>query len=175
MKLAPDDNVAVATSAGAGAEAVQRPEAKPAGQQAFDIARFAGIFAAIGLALGAIGTALAAVVTGFLQLAWWQMPLVVLGLMVLISGPSVLLAWLKLRQRNIGPLLDANGWAVNIRARISIPFGVRLTALATLPPGAQRGGADPDADAPSPWRWLVPLLAALAVAVWGWRAGWWGG
>lgn len=160
---------------GAGAEAVQRPEAKPAGQQAFDIARFAGIFAAIGLALGAIGTALAAVVTGFLQLAWWQMPLVVLGLMVLISGPSVLLAWLKLRQRNIGPLLDANGWAVNIRARISIPVGVRLTALATLPPGAQRGGADPDADAPSPWRWLVPLLAALAVAVWGWRAGWWGG
>lgn len=160
---------------GAGAEAVQQPAAKPAGQQAFDIARFAGIFAAIGLALGAIGTALAAVATGFLQLAWWQMPLVVLGLMVLVSGPSVLLAWLKLRQRNIGPLLDANGWAVNIRARISIPFGVRLTAVAALPPGAQRGGADPDADTPSPWRWLLPLAGAAALAVWGWHSGWWGG
>ncbi|TSE31238.1 hypothetical protein LCC91_09200 [Tepidimonas taiwanensis] len=153
-----------------GADAVQQGAgAKPAGQQAFDIARFAGIFAAIGLALGAIGTALAAVVTGFLQLAWWQMPLVVLGLMVLISGPSVLLAWFKLRQRNIGPLLDANGWAVNIRARIGIPFGKRLTAVAVLPAGAQRS-ADPDASASGGWAWWLLLVAvAAAVAWWLWR------
>ncbi|TSE29631.1 hypothetical protein Tther_01367 [Tepidimonas thermarum] len=158
---------------GAGAETVSSGAAKSAGQQAFDIARFAGIFAAIGLALGAIGTALAAVVTGFLQLAWWQMPLVIAGVMTLVSGPSVLLAWFKLRQRNIGPLLDANGWAVNIRARISIAFGARLTALATLPPGSERAGPDPHADDPSPWRWLLPLLVAAALVVWGWRAGWW--
>ena len=44
------------------------------------------------------------------------MPLGLLALMLLISGPSMLLAWLKLRQRNLGPLLDANGWAINGRA-----------------------------------------------------------
>ena len=31
----------------------------------------------------------------------------------LISLPSVMLAYIKLRKRNLGPILDANGWAVN--------------------------------------------------------------
>jgi len=128
-----------AERAGAAATPASAPTPKPsAGQQAFDIAKFAGVFAAIGLALGAIGTALVALVSSFLQLAWWQMPLVVLGVILLISGPSMLLAALKLRQRNLGPLLDANGWAVNARARVGIAFGKRLTRVAALPPGACR-------------------------------------
>ena len=72
------------------------------------MAKFAGIFAAIGLAIGAIGTALAAVVTGFLGLVWWQMPLALVGIIFFISGPSMLLAWFKLRARNLAPLLDAS-------------------------------------------------------------------
>jgi hypothetical protein len=86
----------------------------------FDVAKFAGIFAAIGLAVGAIGTALAAVITGFMQLVWWKMPLAIAGIMMIISGPSMIIAWLKLRQRTLGPILDANGWAVNARAKINI-------------------------------------------------------
>jgi hypothetical protein len=143
-------------------------------QQVFDIAKFAGIFAAIGLALGALGTALAAVVTGFLGLPAWQMPLVVLGIMLLISGPAVLLAWLKLRQRNLGPLLDANGWAVNIRARINIPFGASLTRVAELPAGSQRSVQDPYADQSSPLPWLILLALLMAGVVWIWRQGWLG-
>ena len=137
------DDKAAAGVADAGAK-VEAPAAPPAAPAApFDIAKFAGIFAAIGLALGALGTALAAVVSGFLSLPAWQMPLVIIGIVVLISGPSMLLAWLKLRQRNLGPLLDANGWAVNTRARINIPFGGALTGVAALPPGASRSLTDP--------------------------------
>jgi hypothetical protein len=98
--------------------------AKPPAQQAFDVGKFAGIFAAIGLAVGAIGTA-TAVVTGLLGLKWWQMPLVILGLMLLISGPAVIVAWFKLRSRNLGPILDANGWAVNARAASTSPSAPR--------------------------------------------------
>ncbi len=141
-------------------------------QQAFDIAKFAGIFAAIGLALGALGTALAAVVSGFLGLPAWQMPLVVLGMVLLISGPSMLLAWLKLRQRNLGPLLDANGWAVNIRARINIPFGASLTGVAALPAGSERSLHDPYADKANPWPWLVLLAVLLGAVFWAYRQGW---
>ena len=156
--------------ADAGAKA-QAAESKAA--QAFDIAKFAGIFAAIGLALGALGTALAAVVSGFLALPVWQMPLVLLGIVLLISGPSMLLAWLKLRQRNLGPLLDANGWAVNIRARINLPFGASLTGVAQLPKGAERALSDPYAERPFPWgRWAVAVLL-LGLAGWGWHSGWW--
>jgi hypothetical protein len=143
----------------------------------FDIAKFAGIFAAIGLALGAIGTALAAVVTGFLGLRWWQMPLAVGGLILVISGPSMLLAWLKLRQRNLGPLLDANGWAVNTLARINIPFGATLTATAALPSGAERSLRDPFAEKKRPWRLYLFLAAVLAALAALWQQGllppWW--
>ena len=133
---------------------------------AFDIAKFAGIFAAAGLAVGALGTALAAIFSGFLSLPAWKMPLVVLGLMLLVSGPSMLLAWLKLRRRNLGPLLDANGWAVNIRARINLPFGATLTRVAQLPGGASRALSDPYADKGLPWgRWLLTLLGLAVIVI----------
>lgn len=134
----------------------------------FDVGKFAGIFAAMGLAIGAIGTAIASVVTGFMSLPVWQMPLLVVGLILIISGPSMLLAWLKLRKRNLAPLLDANGWAVNTRAIINIPFGASLTKVATLPPGAQRALTDPYAEKKTPWKtWLVILaLVGGLVALW---------
>ncbi|HNC03271.1 MAG TPA: hypothetical protein PLY05_07935 [Agitococcus sp.] len=118
--------------------------AKPATPPApFDVAKFAGIFAAMGLAVGAIGTAIASVVSGFMALIWWQMPLAIIGLLLMISGPSMIMAWFKLRQRNLSPILDANGWAVNTNAKVNIAFGESLTILATLPKGAQRSLRDP--------------------------------
>lgn len=109
----------------------------------FDVAKFAGIFAALGLAVGAIGTALAAVASGFFSLIYWQMPLAILGAMLLISAPSMIMAWFKLRQRQLSPLLDANGWAVNSHAKINIAFGTTLTLLAKLPKGSKRSLHDP--------------------------------
>lgn len=127
----------------------------------FDVAKFAGIFAAIGLAVGAIGTALAAVITGLMQLVWWKMPLAIAGIIMIISGPSMIIAWLKLRQRTLGPILDANGWAVNARARINIPFGRSLTKVASLPPGAERSLEDPFADKKSKWPQILIAIAIL--------------
>lgn len=138
--------------------------AKPAPAPPFDVGKFAGIFAAIGLAIGAIGTAIAAVVTGFLKLAWWQMPLSIIGLILIISGPSMIIAALKLRQRNLAPLLDACGWAVNTRAKINIPFGKSLTAVAELPTNSSRSlSADPFAQKKRPWRTYIILLVLLGV------------
>ncbi|HET7318806.1 MAG TPA: hypothetical protein VFK23_06705, partial [Nitrospirota bacterium] len=127
----------------------------------FDVAKFAGIFAAIGLAIGAIGTAIAALVTGLLRLAWWQVPLAFLGIVLIISGPSMALAWFKLRQRNLGPLLDAGGWAVNARARINIPFGTQLTSIAQIPEGAERSLFDPYKEKKGP----LPFIIAVAVVL----------
>ena len=150
-----------APAAGADA-AAPKPAAPP-----FDIAKFAGIFAAIGMAVGMIGTALASLAKGLWALTWWQLVLVFLGLMMLISGPAMVLAWLKLRRRNIAPLLNANGWAVNAASKISIPFGETLTDVAKYPklklkdPYAKKGM--------SAWaKVLVTLLvlAVIAAAVW---------
>ncbi|MBB1072853.1 hypothetical protein HUU62_00285 [Rhodoferax sp. 4810] len=132
----------------------------------FDVGKFAGIFAAIGLALGAIGTMAVSVMSGLFSLAWWQIPLVVVGLMLIISLPAVVLAWFKLRSRNLGPILDANGWAINARARINIPFGTSLTQVAQLPANAQRTLSDPYADKPSSWPYVLLMLVVAAAVVW---------
>jgi hypothetical protein len=137
----------------------------------FDVAKFAGIFAAIGLAIGAIGAALASAIAGLFRLAWWQFPLLFAALILIISCPSVFLAWLKLRKRNLGPILDANGWAVNARAKINIPFGASLTAAARLPENAERSLTDPFAEKKRPWLVYLILLAMAGVLLALWRLG----
>jgi hypothetical protein len=139
--------------------------------QPFDIAKFAGIFAAIGLAIGAIGAMLTAAIAGLFSLAWWQLPLAILGILLLISAPSMLLAYMTLRRRNLGPLLDANGWAVNARARINVAFGGALTAMAKLPKGSSRSLSDPYADKKRPWKTWLFLLVLVAALAWAWRQG----
>jgi hypothetical protein len=130
----------------------------------FDVGKFAGIFAAIGLALGAIGGVLASLVSGILGLKFWQIPLAIIGLMLLISGPAMILAWFKLKKRNLGPILDANGWAINARARINIPFGTSLTKLAHLPSGSHRSLTDPFAEKKPTWPYYI-LIAGVVIAL----------
>ena len=89
-----------------------------------------GTLAAIGLVLATLLAALGGIFAAFAKLPVWQMPLALLGMLLAISIPAMMLAWLKLRKRNLGPLLDANGWAVNARARINVPFGAALTRVA---------------------------------------------
>ncbi len=141
---------------------------------AFDVGKFAGIFAAIGLAIGAIGTALASVIGSFVSLVWWQMPLAVVGVMLLISGPSMFIAYLKLRQRNLAPVLDACGWAVNAKAYINIPFGRLLTGVAKLPKDAERQLVDPFGEKKTPWGSYLLLAILLATAFVLWDKGYMG-
>lgn len=124
-----------------------------------------GTVAAMGVAVGAIGGAIGAIVTGLAKLTLWQLPLVMVALMLVISLPSMVIAWIKLRQRTLGPILDGNGWAVNGRVAINIPFGTKLTDLAVLPAGAKRTLEDPyeDKDAVRR-RWLVGVLLVVLAA-----------
>lgn len=116
-------------TAKADAAADPNAEKKPA----FDIAKFAGIFAAIGMALGMIGAALVSVAEGMSGFHWWQYVIVFVCILLVISGPSMIMAWLKLRRRNLAPVLNANGWAVNADALISVLFGRTLTEQAVFP------------------------------------------
>ena len=170
---ASDDKLATAAvdsgkKVGTAAAVPAAPATPPPPPAPFDVAKFAGIFAAIGLALGAIGSALAAVLTGLFALHWWQLPFALAGLVLLISGPAVILAWFKLRSRNLGPILDANGWAINARAKINIPFGTSLTQLAHLPANAERALTDPYAEKKKPWTLYFAILAVALFAAFAW-------
>jgi len=105
-----------------------------------------GAVAAIGVAISGAVTAITLILGYVFALKLWQYPLVLVGLVLVISAPSMLIAWLKLRQRTLGPLLEGNGWAVNGRVKINIPFGTALTDVAVLPAGSHRSLEDPYED-----------------------------
>ncbi|HEY6176281.1 MAG TPA: hypothetical protein VIX73_17620, partial [Kofleriaceae bacterium] len=93
------------------------------------------------------------------------LPLGIAGAMLAISGPSMVLAFIKLRRRNLGPLLDASGWAINALTRINVPFGTALTDVAALPQGARRSASDPYAEKRRPWRFYLTVVIIVGLAV----------
>ncbi len=123
-----------------------------------------GTLAAIGLVLSTLLAALGGIFAAIAKLPAWQVPLAIAGILLAISLPSMLLAYLKLRKRNLGPILDANGWAVNAKAKINVPFGGSLTQIAVLPPGAQRDLVDPFAEKKRPWGLYIAIAAVLLLA-----------
>jgi hypothetical protein len=137
------------------------PPPAPAPAKKFDLALITGI----GVAIGSIGTFLAMIFTKFFELGPW-IPLGLVGIILVISLPSMAIAWLKLRQRTLGPLLEGNGWAINGRVKINIPFGAKLTEVAKLPPGSRRSLVDPyeDHEAATRRRQLILGLLVLVLA-----------
>jgi hypothetical protein len=158
-----------AKMAQAASTAAQADKAKPAEPKKIDV----GTVAALGVAFGAIGafmTGLVGYAMGVISLGPLAIIGAILGVMALISGPSIILAFIKLRKRNLGPILDANGWAVNAKARINVPFGTALTSVAKLPPGSERDLTDPFAEKKNPWPKLI-VLALIVYLVLKWLSG----
>ena len=137
-----------------------------AAKQPFDIAKFAGISAAIGMAFAGIGAALALIVNGVKGLAWWKWLVIIAAVMLIISLPSCFIAWRKLRKRNLGPVLNANGWAINSMVLVNILFGKTLTTVAKYP---KMKLDDPYARKTPWWRkcliWLLVLLVVAFVVL----------
>lgn len=134
-------------------------------KQAFDIAKFAGIFAAIGMAVGYIVSAISGLATSFAAKPINAL-IFILCIMAVISGPSVFLAWLKLRKRNLGPVLNANGWAINAKILVNVRFGATLTGLAQYPKLVLD---DPFAKKKTPtwkkWMWGILAVAVVVFAI----------
>jgi hypothetical protein len=129
----------------------------PAAPKKIDV----GAVAAIGVAITGAISALTLILGYVFGLAAWQYPLVLLGVVLVISGPSMLIAWLKLRQRTLAPLLEANGWAINGRVGINIPFGTKLTERAVLPPGSKLDLNDPYRDRAAARRARITVFGSL--------------
>ncbi|HEY4300727.1 MAG TPA: hypothetical protein VGM73_07640 [Candidatus Didemnitutus sp.] len=166
-RAAAADAESSAQMAGAAEKTANVGAPAPAAPKKIDV----GAVAAIGVAVTGALSALTLILGYVFQLRAWQYPLVLAGLIIVISGPSMIVAWLKLRQRTIGPILEANGWAINGRVQINIPFGTALTETATLPPGSRRTLEDPYEDkvAAARRRQLVlffVLLLLVAGSIW---------
>lgn len=124
-----------------------------------------GTIAAISVAFTGVATVVGGLLSAFLGLGYW-IPLGIVGILLAISLPSMFIAWMKLRQRNIAPILDASGWAVNGNVKINIPLGSTLTDLAVRPAGSKLSPKDPFEQKKFPLGALIFWLIVLAIVIW---------
>jgi hypothetical protein len=120
------------------ADATQaRVTAPAAPSKPMDAAAVAGVAAASGLAFAAIGSTVAGL-AGFLGGDGIVDTLLrILGLLGLIASPFAVVAWWKLRRRNIAGLLEASGWALNNRLKLSRKLGYLFTRRPARPHGSR--------------------------------------
>ena len=122
-----------------------------------------GTIALIGTAIGGISTLIGSLLQALFGLGFW-VPIGLLGLILIVSGPSMILAAMKLRKRSIGPILAANGWAINAHAKINIPLGSSLTKLPMLPKNARLANLDPFAEKKKGKNIFIAILILLLLA-----------
>ncbi|MGI4857673.1 MAG: hypothetical protein ACRYHA_12325 [Janthinobacterium lividum] len=157
--------IAATGAANAAAAAAPTPTPAPAPRR-IDV----GTVAALGVALGSISAVLVGLFGKFIELGWW-IPVALLGIMMAISGPSMVVAWLKLRERSLGPILDASGWAINGRMKVNVRLGSLLSKTARIPLSAVSLN-DPYAKSNRGRYAVVVAIVVAVVAITGWRFGW---
>jgi hypothetical protein len=90
-------------------------------------AALASSVAALGIGIGMVGAAFAGIVGLVAGLPWWKTAIGVLLILLSVSLPSVILAWFKLRRRDLGAILNAGGWAVNRPLHFSQKIAAHFT------------------------------------------------
>ncbi len=167
-RLTTADQAGAGSAGSAGSVAAAKvPTAVPRPAGRMDV----GTVAAIGVALGSISAVLVAIFGKFVDLGQW-IPVALLGIVLAISGPSMLIAWLKLRQRSLGPILDASGWAINGRMKVNVRLGGMLSQTAHVPVGARRIASDMYRDRHGATGVAAAAVLVLALAVLAWRMDW---
>ena len=84
-------------------------------------AAMASSVAAIGIGIGMVGTAAAALISAIKGLhPWWMFFVALAAVVLVVSVPSMILAYFKLRRRDLGAILNASGWAINREMRFSM-------------------------------------------------------
>ena len=97
-------------------------------------AAMASSVAAIGIGVGMVGSAAAAVVSAVKGLhPWWMFFVALAAVVLVVSVPSMVLAWFKLRRRDLGVILNACGWAINRPMHFSMKRARGFTKCAPNP------------------------------------------
>lgn len=132
-----------------------------------------GLLVGGGIAFAAIGSTLAFA----LQTLTNTRPLHLLGVVAGVVGGimalSGLLGWLKLRKRDVSTMLEASGWAFNVRIYLRRNLSHRFTRVPPLPKGSVRERQILPVFAsdqpPSRTRVVVVIIAVIALLLAAWH------
>lgn len=117
--------------------------------------------ATLGIALSFAATAVTGILAALTNTPVWKTGLAVLGVILVVSVPSVILTWFRLRARDLAPILNASGWAVNRRIGLTPALGRFFTQRAVYL--GRRFVPGPPMTRARRWPVWVATLVALTV------------
>ena len=121
------------TGVSAAVQKAAQPPPAPAPNGGANGAAMASSVAALGIGVGMVGAAFAGLMSAISGMPWWHVLVGLACVVLAVSLPSVILAWFKLRNRDLGAILNACGWAVNVPLRLSSRLAREFTTTAKTP------------------------------------------
>ena len=128
--------VAVTTTVQAAAQPSPVPAAAPAGHNTRDLLMGGSV------AIAALGSSFAYVTKSLKDVNGILILQVFSVVLLLILLPTIIHAWIKLRRRDVGTLLEASGWAVNARMRLTRIMRGVFTRRPGFPAGSEKDRFD---------------------------------
>lgn len=122
----------------------------------------AGILAGGGVAIAAMGSALAYFAQTITSIPWWQALVGLASAVAAVALPAALVAFIKLRKRDLSAILEGSGWAINARMRLTHAQSLFFTRSPRLPLGSRRLGRRTGRV----FVFAVVLVLALAGVLW---------
>lgn len=86
-----------------------------------------------GIGIAAIGSAFAFMAKSLQGISFSTVLAVLLGIMLIFGGPIIMIALIKLFNRNLSRFFEANGYAFNMKIRLSLKMGRFFTYVPKIP------------------------------------------
>ena len=110
------------------------------------------------MALAALGSAAAYITKTLSSIAPLTIVLSILGAILLAMLPMSVVAFLKLRRRDLSAILEGSGWAINARMRLTRKQGRFFTKRPGYPQGSTGIRS-------RKWGWYLLILLLLTVII----------
>ena len=94
------------------------------------------------IAVAALGSAWAFIATTLARLSWTKITLAIAASAFIVLLPTVIVAFLKLRRRNLASLLEASEWAINEQLGVDARLSKLLTRSPKFPKGTRKERED---------------------------------
>lgn len=114
---------AAETQMGTVVKGAETPAVQTTTQQTSNASGMGNLFMGGGIAIAALGSAMAFITKTLSEVAWHTILFTILGAILAVLMPIFISAFIKLKKRDLSSILEASGWAVNVRMNLTFKLG----------------------------------------------------
>ena len=119
-----------------------------------------GMVAGGGIAIAAIGSSMAFITKTLAGLSWMAILGSLFVILMAVLVPTAIVAFLKLRKRDLSSILEGASWGTNARMRLTLDQAKTFTHYPAFPPGSK------GISRRRWWVWLIVFGVIVAAAYW---------